>query len=321
MSVPPQERGAALLTVLLLVAVMATIAAAALDRIGVGTRFIANASTASQARAWLEMAEQLTATRIEDRIGADGSPTTLAGGWLGVERDVDLPDGSTVHARVEDGSNCFNLNSLVQRLPNGQHVARPLAARQFAALMASIGINEGEASGIAAAATDYIDPDSQPLPGGGEDDPLPSANQLMADPSELRLLPNVTDRHYGLLERWVCALPMTELSAINVNTLLPEQAPLLAMLLPGRWNLARARAQITSRPTDGFGSVLSFWRSPALAGIEPPAEAAEQVKVRTSFFVLRARVKAGEMELAETALFDARHLPVRLVRRQWGQTI
>lgn len=321
MIAPPHERGAALLTVLLLVAVMATVVAAALDRIGVGTRFIANAATVSQGRAWLEMAEQLTAARIEDRLSAVGSQTTLADDWLGVERTVDLPDGGAVRATVEDGSNCFNLNSLVQRLPNGRSVARSIATRQFAALMTSLGVNEAEANGIAAAATDYVDQDSQPLPGGAEDNPTPSANQLMADPTELRLVPGVSDRHYQLVERWICALPMTELSAINVNTLLPEQAPLLAMLLPGQSSLARARAQIASRPQEGFGSVLAFWRSPALAGIEPPTEAAEQVKVKTSFFTLRAKVTAGEMELAETVLFDARQVPVRLVRRQWGQAI
>lgn len=321
MIVPRHQRGAALLTVLLLVAVMATIAAAALDRIGVGTRFIANAATVSQGRAWLEMTEQLTAARIEDRLSESGSQTTLPGGWLGVERVVDLPDGSVVRATIEDASNCFNLNSLVQRLPDGRVVARPFAARQFAALMASLGVNEGEATRIAAATTDYIDPDNQPLPGGVEDKPTPSANNLMADPTELRVVADVSDRHYRLLERWICALPMTELSAINVNTLLPEQAPLLAMLLPGQSNLGHARAQIASRPAGGFASVLEFWRSPALAGIEPPAEATEQVRVKTSFFTLRARVAAGEMELAETVLYDARQLPVRLVRRQWGQAI
>src|SRR5690606_12898479 len=53
------ERGAALLSVLLLVAVMATVAATALDRIGVATRLAGNAATLAQARLWLQMTEQL----------------------------------------------------------------------------------------------------------------------------------------------------------------------------------------------------------------------------------------------------------------------
>jgi len=321
MRVPPEQRGAALLTVLLLVAVMATVAATALDRIGVGTRFLANSATVAQSRTWLDMAEQLAATRIEDRLAADASQTTLAGGWLGAEHSIDLPGGSAAKVRLDDGGNCFNLNSLVQRLSDGRMIARPFAARQFAALMVSLGIGEGEAAMIAASATDYVDADSSPLPGGAEDGEAgPSANRLMAHPSELRLVPNVSEPHYRLIERWICALPVAELSPINVNTLLPEQAPLVAMLVPGRLDLARARSQIASRPIDGYGSVLKFWQTPAMAGLEVPSEAAEQVKVRTSFIVLRARVNAGDIEVAETALFDARLTPARLVRRQWGQS-
>ena len=321
MRVPREERGAALLTVLLLVAVMATVAATALDRIGVGTRFLANAASIAQARSWLDMAEQLAGTRIEDLLAADASQTTLAAGLLGAERSIDLPDGSVAKVRIDDGGNCFNLNSLVQRLQDGRMIARPFAARQFTALMESLGIAPGDAATIAASATDYVDPDSVPLPGGSEDGEAgPSANHLIAHASELRLVPNVTDRHYQLLERWICALPVAELSPINVNTLLAEQAPLVAMLVPGQIDVTRARSQIAARPADGYGSVLNFWQTPVMAGLEVPPEAAEQIKVRTGFFILRARVSAGDLEVAETALFDARLAPVRLLHRQWGQS-
>jgi general secretion pathway protein K len=43
------------------------------------------------------------------------------------------------------------------------------------------------------------------------------------------------------------------------------------------------------------------------------------VQVKSSFFTVRARVNSGDLELGETALFDARESPVRLVRRQWGE--
>jgi general secretion pathway protein K len=320
MRVPASEKGGALLTVLLLVAVMATIAATALDRIGVGTRLAANVATVGQARAWLSMAELVAATRIEDLLAADADQT-LATGWLGAERNIALPDGALARARVEDGGNCLNLNSLVEQRQVGQFVARELGAKQFAALMVLLGIPEGDALRIAASATDYIDSDSQPLPSGSEDGAHGlSANRLMVDPSELRAVAGMTDQRYGLLERWICALPTADLSPINVNTLLPEQAPLLAMLAPGKLDVARARAQIASRPTGGYGSVVNFWQSPALAGVEPDPEAAQQVKLRTSFFTLRARVASGGLELGETALIDARNRPARIVRRQWDQT-
>lgn len=324
MTVPKRERGSALLTVLLLVAVMATVASTALDRISVGTRLAGNVATIGQARSWLGMAELIAATRIDDLLEADQSQTTLAGGWLGAERRIELPDGAVVRARVEDGGNCFNLNSLVEQRQDGRLVVRPLGQSQFKALMLLVGIAEGEAARIAASTADYIDSDSNPLPGGSEDGAAGSgalsANRMMADASELRSVPGVADRHYRLLWPWICALPVADLSPVNVNTLLPEQAPLLAMLVPGRIDLAKARALLATRPVNGFGSVIEFWESPALAGVQPSPEASQQTKVRTSFFRLRARVETAGFDVGETALIDARQAPARIVRRSFAES-
>ena len=324
MIAPRSERGTALLTVLLLVAVIATISETALDRIGMATRLAGNVATVAQARAWLATAEHLAAARIEDLRGSDEDQTTLAGDWMGVERSIALPGGGFVRAKVGDGGNCFNLNSLVDERADGTLVARERGGQQFAALMTVLGIGSGEAAQIADTATDYIDSDQVALRLGGEDSlytangALP-ANQLMADPSELRAVARVGARNYRLLARWLCALPVTTMSPLNVNTLLPEQAPLLAMLAPGVLDLARARAQLASRPAGGYGSVLQFWNTPPFEGMQVPPEATRQVQVRTDFFTLQAIVEAGSARVAQTALIDASEGPARIVRRQWGE--
>lgn len=319
MIVPAKERGAALLTVLLLVAVMATVAATALDRIGIGTRVAANAATVGQGRAWLESAELLATTRIEDLLAADKTKT-LGAGWAGLERRIALPDGAAVRARIEDGGNCFNLNSLVLRQDDGRLVGRPQAVNQFAALMQMLGIGGGEAARIAASASDFIDSDSLPQKLGAEDGgKVRAANHLMADASELRTVAGMTDRHYGLLSRWICALPTAELSEINLNTLLPEQSPLIAMIAPGRIDPQRARAALQQRPSAGFDDPLDFWQLPGLAGIDLPSGAVDQTKLRTSFFMLKARVESTGIELRETALIDARATPARVIRRSWSE--
>lgn len=323
----PSERGAALLTVLLLVAVMATVAATALDRITLATRLHANVSSAGNARAWLGTAEWLAAVRIEDLLAADAAQTTLAGGWMGRERTIALPDGGTARATVNDGGNCFNLNSLVFADDSGARFARPRGIEQFTGLMVVIGIPAGEAERIAAAAADWIDSDSAPSPAGAEDNayagrpgPVVAANTLMADASELRAVNGMSARHYAALERWICALPVAELSPININTLLPAQAPLLAMLSPRLISPTMARAQLAARPVGGYGSVDRFWNSPVMREIDMPAEVAEQVRTRTDWFLLEASVSAGGLEMSETALIDARRPPARVVRRQWGET-
>ena len=312
------ERGVALLSVLLLVAVMATVAATALDRIGIGTRLAANAATVGHGRAWLESAELLATTRIEDLLAADETKT-LGAGWLGLERRIALPDGAVVRVRIEDGGNCFNLNSLVLRQDDGRLAGRPQAVNQFAALMTMLGIGGGEAARIAATASDYIDSDSLPQKLGAEDGgKVRAANHLMADPSELRAVTGVTDRHYRLLSHWICALPTAELSEMNLNTLLPEQSPLVAMIAPGRIDPQRARAALQQRPAAGFDDPLDFWQLPGLAGADLPSGAVGQTKLRTSFFVLKAQVDSSNIDVRETALIDARATPARVIRRSWS---
>lgn len=312
MTPQPSERGTALLTVLLLVAVMSTIAATALDRLGMATRLAVNAAEASQTRAWLGMAERLAGARIEDLMAADASQTTLRGGWMGKERSIALPDGATLRASIADGGNCFNLNSLVQPAGPATFQRREVAVQQFARLMSLLGVGGGEAANIAGSATDFIDSDALAVTSNGE---TGAPNRLMLDESELRTVPGMTDARYSLLRPWICALPTSDLSPINVNTLSPEQSLLIAMLAEESIDPTRARAALAQRPANGFGSVMNFWNSPALRGATIPPESSSQVRVRSTFFLLKATVDRGTRSVSERSLLDGRTTPVLLVRR------
>lgn len=324
MKVPPHERGAALLTVLLLVAVMATVSATALDRLTLATRLTANAAVAGQARQWLGMAEQLAAVKLEDALAASPDRTTLAGGWLNRAQAIDLPDGGRVVARVSDAGNCFNLNSLASRSADGVMIVRAPAVSQFSALMAAVGIDAGTAQRVAAAAADWIDSDNVPLPAGAEDSAYAGtgrvpANTSMADESELFGVSGMTAEVAALIRPWVCALPDHQMSPVNINTLTLEQAPLLTMLVPGQMTIEQARAVIAQRPTGGFDSVNAFWKSPVFRGMALPQEATEQVTVRSNWFRLQARVANADVAVGQIALLAVKDGKVRLVRRQWSQ--
>ena len=318
------ERGMALLTVLLLVSVMAVIAATALDRLTLATRLAGNAVTLGQARAWLGTAELLTTTRLDDMLAANLSQTTLDAGWLGQPRTIALPDGAVVTATLTDGGNCFNLNSLVSEKQPGVYGTRATGVAQFIALMEALGIGQGVAANVAGAAADWIDSDGVAGPSGAEDAAYAgreggglAASRPMADKSELRGVAGVTPKLYAKLEPWICALPVTDLSPINVNTLLPTQAPLLTMLAPDQISPGLARAQLSSRPAGGYGSVYRFWNSPMLARLDIPRSVAAQVQVKTDWFDLDARVGSGGLDVSEQALVDARKQPVMIARRQW----
>lgn len=330
--VPPRERGAALLTVLLLVAVMAVITATALERLTLATKLTGNAAALDQARAYSYASELLAAAKIADLVAAQGNRTTLQGEWNARPFTLPIPGGLGT-ATVTDGGNCFNVNSLVSGGGEdgaSNFVAQPVAERQFQALMGLLGVDAGAAQLISAAAIDWIDSDDAPRPNGAESDtylqgavPYRAANQLMADPSEMRVLRGMTPAIYAKLRPWICALPVAELSPINVNTLLPAQAPLLAMLLPGQLSVGQARELLARRPANGYESTTAFWAVPALAGVTSGNLGAQTV-IKTRWFVVESDIELAGAVAHETALYDAQTQPgqapqpARLVRRSWG---
>ncbi|MFC3078119.1 type II secretion system minor pseudopilin GspK [Phenylobacterium terrae] len=313
------EEGVALLTVLLLVAVMATLAVALLDDIRFSLRRTANAEAVGQARWYAIGAETLAKAQIARLSAAGGGRTTLQGGWHG--RVLRFPiEGGTIQARVTDGAACFNLNSVVQGA--GEVLERRDAGvRQFIALTQALGAPDGER--LAAALVDWIDTDVLRESGGAEDEAYVdggwlTAATLLAEPSELRAVRGFEPAIYERLRPYVCALPTAELSPINVNTLPPEKAVLLTMLTEGRLPLAGARRIIEGRPPFGWASPSEFWNEPALQDAAPSDEAVGQVEVRTRFFELETEVAYLDAEVTASALLEDQGGRVRLVSRRWG---
>ena len=319
------ERGAALLTVLLLVAVIAVLAATALEKLRLATRLGGNAIAMDQARAYGLAAETLALTKVSDLLSRDKSRVTLAGGWSG--RAIPLPvPGGLATAKVSDGGNCFNLNSLAVETTPGSYAAFTPSRIQFARLIRLVGGSGASGESIAAATSDWIDTDTSPLDLGAEDStysgqatPYRTANTLMTDPSELRAVAGVTPQIYAKLRPWLCTLPIAKPSKINVNTLLPEQAPLLAMLMPDTMTVEAARQVLLRRPPNGFESTSAFWKLPSLDAITPPPDAMAQTAVTTGWFSLQVDATVGGAELEEHALIDATELPARLASRHGGE--
>ena len=321
------ERGAALLTVLLLVAVMAVVASTALERLALATRMTGNGGAVDQARAFADAASEVARLKIGDLVAASPGKTTLAGNWMGTPHTIPMPGGMAT-ARVSDGGNCFNLNSVVAGDSEANLKVRPVGVAQFQALLQALGVDARQAQGAAASLADWIDTDSVPQPGGAEDEvyaqaarPYRAANRFMVDPSELRAVAGVTPAIYDLVRPWICALPTADLSPININTLLPDQAPLFAMLLQGQLSVAQARQLLAQRPAEGYGSTMQFWAPLAAQGISPLEEAANQVKLTTGFFRVDVSVNVGGTEVVEGALIDARQSPAVLIRRSWGSGV
>lgn len=322
--IPARERGAALLAVLLLVAVTGAIAAAAMEKLRLSRALATNVVALDQARAYASGVEQLALLTIDDLLAQSGETTTLAGDWNGSVRRFPFPDGSLALVQVRDGGNCFNLNSVVDGDPRTRLARRTTGVAQFAGLMIALSVPEGEAQRIAEAAADWADSDGE-LPGGGAEDtafvaggaPYRSANTLFADVGEARGLAGMTPEIWTRVRPWLCALPTATLSPININTLLPDQAPLLAMLAPGQIDPARAQRILAARPAAGWDNLVDFWRTEALNELIVPLDAQQQPQVKTRWFALDVRVQVLDSEFREDVLVDARLPPARLSARAW----
>jgi general secretion pathway protein K len=318
------ERGAALLAVLVLVAFMGAISAVAFERLRLSTALAINHASIEQARAYAVGVETLLAMRADDLVAASRDVTTLVGDWNGNERRIPLPGEGLAVGTIRDAGNCFNLNSLSQGQAPARLAPRPQGIEQFANLMRVLGVSDSEARAVAAAAADWIDTDSEPAPGGAEDAAYAGlqlsyrpANTLFAEASELRAVQGVTPELYRLIRPYVCALPTNELSPINVNTLLPKDAPLLAMFTPARTGVEEARGIITRRPPGGWREMADFVQ--ASGPNELPLDPSNQLQLNTRWFGLDLRIEYGGAELIETALVDARYTPSRVVVRRWGR--
>jgi len=322
-----RQRGVALLTVLLLVAVMAVLVVAMLDDIRFGLRRAANAQAVAQARWHALGAEALAMAQIERLARSDPGVTTLAGGWNGRSFLFPVDDGM-IRATLSDATACFNLNSVVHGA--GELLTRHEAGvAQYELLLLALDFPAAQARALADALADWIDSDQQ-REGLGHEDPgyargrdgYHTGATLLAEASELRAIHGYTPAVYSRLRPHVCALPTTALSPVNVNTLQDQDAPVLAMLAAGAIDVERARRVIASRPVHGWRSPDEFWASPGLAEAIPDNSVLEQVHLRSRYFRLHAEVDSGSAQVVLSALIEHQgelpDAPARLLARRWS---
>jgi general secretion pathway protein K len=324
--IPGRERGAALLAVLLLVAVTGAIAASMVEGLRLSRTIAVNATARDQGRLFADGIEQLALLSIDDQVLRSPDRTTLAGNWNGTTRNVQLPGGALADITVRDGSNCFNLNSVVDGQPGRPLVRRASGVAQFMGLMIALDVSGQDARRIAEAAADWVDSDVVTGPAGAEDEayaagpaPYRTGNTLFADPGEVRALAGMTPDIYARIRPWICALPVNDLSPININTLGVDQAPLLAMLAPGQLGLDRARSVLGQRPSGGWNNQVEFGRIDAMRDLAVPLDAQLQPQLKTNWFTLDVRIRLMGNEYRENVLVDARLQPSRIVQRRWTE--
>ncbi len=320
-----RQRGVALIVVLLIVAMMATIAATMSERLFSQFHRAENQVNYQQAYWYAIGAEALAKVAIEQSY-TDNDTINLSQPWAMQEQTYPLEFGE-LRGRIYDKQACFNLNALgsVEQTSSQQTA---YATQVLQRLLQLLDIEAYRAETIAHSMQEFVDRnDSVDTISGVEDStyesmspPYLAANNWVADSSELRAVYQVVGDVMQKLAPYVCALPSDELK-LNVNTLLPEQAVLLAAFMGPQANESRMQSLLQGRPYDGWGQIDDFVASPELTELSDSQldDLKQHVTVDSAYFELDAQVKVSESRIRiRSLLFSDNRETATVVRRRFG---
>ena len=315
-----RERGVALITVLLVVAIVTVVSAAMVARQQLSIRASSNQMQARQAWHYALGGEALAQAILarDLRAGTTGEPGA-SGEAAAVDHLLEpwaqpLPafeiDQGEILVRIEDLAGRFNLNDLLRdQQPN------PAAVEQFRRLLLRLQISAPYAERL----LDWLDPDQQPSGEYGAEDnaylaldpPYRNAGRRLHDLSELRLLLDMREEDFQRLAPYVAALPSNV--PLNVNT----ASPMVLSSLSDNLSLGAAESLVELRRVAPFRNSAAFLAQPAMAGTTLQGTA---LAVGSQFFQATSEVRLGDRRLALVSLLQREQDgSVRVLARNLGQ--
>jgi len=295
---PKRQRGIALITALLVVAI-ATIAAVQMaHRQQLDIRRLQGLLAFDQAQSYAVAAESWALRALQQDL-RDNETDSLNDLWA---QPIVIPDyqGAQLTMTIEDLQSRFNLNNLAQ-VPTNEPDRNPHYERFQLLIEHLMSEHQGldaDPVHIANAVADWLDEDLEPRFPGAEDGlyltgseeraPYRAANRLMASPTELMLIDGMTPELYQAMLPLVTALP--EPTAININT----AGPRILRLAHPELSLKEAEnIVLDQRPEEGWEDVKDLFALDALAGVEMPGSENE-FGVQSRYFAVHATVTLGD---------------------------
>lgn len=321
MIVATKQRGIALLTVLLILAVMVIIASNMSSRLQLELRRTSNIITHQQALWYVYGAEALVEKGLKQAL-KDDDTINLDQYWA-TEGMIYPVENGQIGGQVFDMQACFNVNAVIGDDIDGQ---APLAVRQFRNLVEQLDIDAYESEQLSDALRDWIDEDSNVVSSYGVEDayyesldyPYQAGNQALINISELRSVKGFDTLVYRKLRPYLCALPATVLS-INVNTIAVDKPEILAGLFTGKLSVDVANAILAQRPSSGWQSTADFWALPLLQDIEMSSAEKATVAIKSSYFVALLQAEFSTATIKVESVFQADSKDsVDVIRRQFG---
>ena len=323
---PRQQRGVALIVVLLLLSLMTLLAVQMTERLHLNFYRVENQIQNQQAYWYAQGMEELAKVAIKQGID-DSDTVNLSQAWATQGQRYPL-DGGEAIGDIIDRQACFNLNALSGVQPETGSSTKPYIVTVLQTLIEETGVESYDAEVVADSVWEYVDTDEKVNAAFGAGDstyegfrpPYLPPRDWMADASELRAVNGVTAAIFDKVRHQVCAIPTTTL-AINVNTLYEQQAPILVALFSPRLSLSDAQKLIADRPYDGWDNVEAFLGESQLASIDSSIKdkAKEFLAVSSNYFQMDTEVLVDRSRVRLVALLkrDSED-SVTVVRRRYG---
>ncbi len=343
-SIRKKQQGVALITVMLIVALAAIIAAQMTTRLQMQMQRSINISFNQQAY-WYAMGAEAFSKRILIFSFKDEKKVTHLGQQWAQEATTYPVDFGNISGEITDLQSCLNLNALAAPLDssgNGAGDGSPtpklstnssnnkvparLAFEKLLEVLAIEGVGTFEADSMANALTDWLDKDGYITgTGGAEDDdyasrefPYLAANNYLSSISELRLIEHFTPQVISSIKPYVCILEQNNAHKVNINTIAVEQPEFLQALLGS--TLDEAQQILSARPEDGFATKEDFYNLPELSKVQLSEEQKESFVVDSEYFKLKASASFNDSYFSLISIMKVRDdQQIQIISRKIGR--
>jgi len=283
------QQGLALITAVLVVAIVATVA----TTLALGEQVWFRQAQNMTNRAQAESLRQGALSYAAILLARDTNQTDHLGEpWAKPLPPLPVEDGMIAFA-VSDAQGRFNLNNLVRA-----GAPSPPDSAMFRNLLTSQGLDPG----LSEALRDWLDSNTTvDGPGGAEDieylslpQPYRSANQPLQSVDELRLVKGFTAKAVEKLRPYVTALPVP--TTVNVNTA-PDQVLAALTNLP----LSALQPVLDNRVSKPFADKAQFNAMLPSGTLPPPTDLYD---VKTGYFLVTIDIRYGRLQRRTEALIE-----------------
>lgn len=340
-----RQRGIALITVLLVIALGTVIAVALLTRQQYDIHRTRNILESDQASLLVRGIEDWAQELLEKDM-KKGKTDHLEEDWASPLNPIEVENG-LVEGQIRDLQARFNLNNLYfpvkpsktsppPQTDNRQGIQDPTVTsaigdlqqaqkakiyhpeKQFQRLLEVLGIDSDKIQILTQSLQDWTDKDQDThYPGGAEDayymdltPPYRTGGIPLRLPGELLSIQGYDQPLLEKISPYVTALP--EITAVNVNTAPKE----VLMSLSERIDPNIASELIENRGEKGYTNIQQFLQQKSLAGITIPPDA---ITVSSQYFLVEGHSKFGNLQKRQYSVISRpNNKPARIILRGEG---